>query len=115
MNLSESAPEAAAGQGGPGLPPACAPRQLYPEWPLAATSIVERGLAIEVAAALLRINGSHRAVRSARAAASAPGESNHPLACSGGVGVCLGVGVRGRGRVGVWAFVRYLKRCAPSE
>ena len=37
-------------------------RQLYPEWPLAATRGVGRDLVVEVAAALMRINASHPAV-----------------------------------------------------
>ena len=36
-------------------------RQLYPEWPLAATRAVERDLVVEVAAALMRIDASHPA------------------------------------------------------
>ncbi len=44
------------------LIPQAVPRQLYPEWPLAATSIVDRDLAVEVAAALMSINSSHDAV-----------------------------------------------------
>ena len=54
---------------------ACSPAQLYPEWPLAATSRVPRDLRIRVAAALQSLTPSHPAVRSQ---APAPREQSPP-------------------------------------